>query len=276
MDIAKTCSFVINVACDMCEQWKADPQNFTWTPRDSCPVTIPWFNVGDFTFSTPIWSTFTHKSTSVTEPFAILAQRSADPTTFYLAFRGSQTRADVGVDCHFLLTRYHPPTSSPIEDIKVERGFYSVFNGLDQSALDTALGQVANAGGKLIVAGHSLGSTLATLTVPLARAKNIPSADILHYNQASPKVGDSKFASYYEALDVPTFRLVNLNDEVPKLPPFPYEPVGAEASYGADYPTEAERHNPCSSYSYALYHPSAPYNPANSIRVDRAKPELIS
>lgn len=56
-----------------------------------------------------------------------------------------------------------------------------------------------------------------------------------------------------------TFRLVNTDDAVPKLPKNPeYEPVGVEAPFGADYPNEGERHNPCCSYSYALFHHNAP------------------
>jgi len=275
LDIAKTCSFVVNVACDMCEQWKADPSHFTWTPTDSCPVTSPWFTVDDYVFSEPIWSSFGYGSATATEPFATLAHLRTDPTTYYLAFRGSQTDADASKDIDILLEDYSPPTSSPTGDIKVATGFFDVFNGM-RSALETALGQVATAGGNLIVAGHSLGSTLATLTVPLARSLNISSANVLQYNQASPKVGDSNFAVYYKSLNVPTFRLVNLDDKVPKLPPLPYVHVGIEACYGAAYPTEAECHNPCSSYSYALYNPSAPYNPAITTSVHKSKPELIS
>lgn len=114
----------------------------------------------------------------------------------------------------------------------------------------------------LFITGHSLGSTLATLAVPLAVLYGCRGAQ---YNQASPRVGNPTFANYVSELRMPTFRLVNIYDAVPKSPPStqsrPYQAVGLEASYGADYPTEGERHSPCCSYSYALFNGQNPYNP---------------
>ena len=178
------------------------------------------------------------------------------------------------MDAETRLVDYRPPTVSPIQDIKVERGFHSVFNGLEQSALNKVFSQVADVGGKLIVTGHSLGSTLATLTVPLACSEKIPSTNVLQYNQASPMVGDSNFQAYYDGLGVQTFRLVNTYDVVPKTPPGAYVAVGIEATFGADYPSELERHDPCCSYSYALFNPSAPYNQGIGTCMTASKPEL--
>lgn len=278
LEIARTCSFVVNVACNMCEQWKAAGEpgaaTFDWQVEDSCSITSSVFDLTSFIFSGPIWSTFTYLGKTVSEPFAVLAQAVADPTTYHLAFRGSQTDADMIMDIEVELDDYRPPTVSPIGDIKVERGFSRVFDGLDQSALKEVFGEVASVDGTLIVAGHSLGSALATLTVPAACAEKIPSTNLLQYNQASPKVGDTKFRDYYESLDVPTFRLVNTNDLVPKMPPWPYEAVGVEAAFGAPYPTELECHDPCCSYSYALFNPSAPYNQAIGTCMDTSKPEM--
>ena len=245
----------------MCEQWKAagKPNEFSWTPSDSCPITGPAFPLDQWRFIGPFWSSFTPHTATVSEPFAVFAYGTDDHTAF-LAFRGSQTDDDFTMDGKTRMVPYNPPMPSPINGIQVEQGFYEVFNGLDQGELLALMSQLAG-GGRLIVTGHSLGSALATLTVPLACAAGIPSSSILHYNQASPKVGDSNFQAYYNNLGVQTFRLVNTYDEVPKLPPGGYVPVGVEAPFGADYQTEAERHNPCCSYSYALFNPTAPYNP---------------
>lgn len=231
------------------------------------------FPVDHWKFQGPIWSTFAPEGKAVSEPFAIFAY-GPDTQTAFLAFRGSQTSDDFIMDGKIKLVPYTPPTASPITDIQVAQGFYGVFNGLDHGALMGTLSELARSGGKLIVTGHSLGSTLATLTVPMACAAGIPKANILHYNQASPKVGNSKFQAYYTDLGVQTFRLVNTYDAVPKLPPGPYVPVGVEAPYGADYPTEAECHNPCCSYSYALFNPTAPYNPEIDTCMARSNPDL--
>lgn len=278
LDIAKTCSFVVNVACDMCEQWKADGKpsadKFSWKPSDSCPVTGPVFPLDNWKFLGPFWSSFTPIGTTTSEPFAVFAY-GPDSHTAFLAFRGSQTDDDFIMDGKTDLVAYNPPTVSPITDIQVEHGFYGVFNGLDQGALMGTLSEIAGSGGRLIVTGHSLGSALATFAVPLACAAGIPSTKILHYNQASPKVGNSKFQAYYNDLGVQTFRLVNTYDVVPNLPKQPaYVPIGVEAPFGAQYPTKAKCHNPCCSYSYALFHPTAPYNPEIDICMDRSKPEL--
>jgi hypothetical protein len=265
LDIARTCSFIVNVASNMCEQWIADgepdPDKFSWVPTDSCPITSPVVPIDQWQFTGPFWSNFMPVTDHVIEPFGTFAY-GPEGNTAFLAFRGSQTDDDYVMDGKIEMVAYNPPTVPSGSGIKVERGFYEVFNGLDHEALMNAFSFFASSGARLIVTGHSLGSALATLTVPLACAAGIPSTKILHYNQASPKVGNSNFQAYYDDLSVQTFRLVNTYDEVPKLPPGAYVPVGVEAPFGADYPTEAERHNPCCSYSYALFNPDAPYNQA--------------
>ncbi|MCO6008507.1 lipase family protein [Actinoallomurus purpureus] len=277
LKIAQTCSFLVNVACDMCAKWiaagKPPPDKFTWKPSDSCPITSPVFPLDKWKFVGPIWSTFTSKGKKVSEPFAIFAY-GPDPTTAYLAFRGTQTGDDWDEDLKFDQVPYTPPTRTPITGIKVAHGFYDVFNGLDQNALNATFSKIASGRGRLTVTGHSLGSTLATLTVPLAYATGIPGANILLHAQASPKVGNSQFQAYYNDLGVPTFRLVNTSDVVPKMPPGPYVPVGLEAPYDAAYPTEAECHNPCCSYSYAVFHPDDPYNPDMDTCMARSEPEM--
>lgn len=278
LKIARTCTFIVNVACDMCEQWKTAGKpsidKFSWKPSDSCPITQPAFPIDQWKFKGPYWSTFTPVAKKVSEPFAIFAI-GPDAQTTFLSFRGSQTDDDFIMDAKTGLVPYTPPTRSPVTDIQVHHGFYDVFNGFDHGALMGIFSDIARSKGKLIVTGHSLGSALATLAVPLACSAGIPAANISHYNQASPKVGDSNFKTYYSALGVQTFRLVNTYDEVPNLPKQPaYVPIGVEAPYGAQYPTKAECHNPCCSYSYALFNPNAPYNRDMDTCMARSEPDL--
>jgi hypothetical protein len=263
LDIARTCSFLVNVASDMCKQWISAgmpaPGKFSWTPADSCSITGPKFPLDQWSLSLIFWSTFSPSaSKTVTEPFGVVAFGPYQGTGF-LAFRGSQTNYDFAMDGKIKMVPYTPPASSPISGMQVAQGFYEVFNGLTDAAFSDVLSQTAGLD-RVIVTGHSLGSALATLFIPVQRV-SAPGQTILHYNQASPKVGNSSFQAYYDSLGAQTFRLVNTYDEVPKLPPGAYVPVGVEAPFGADYPTEAERHNPCCSYSYALFNPNAPYNP---------------
>ena len=98
MPVAKVCSFLVNVGSDMCQQWmqQGEPASpsFNWKPTDPCPYTSS-YKLTDYTFSAPIWSTFTYKGKSYSEPFAFVATSS---TANYLVFRGSQTTVDFDLD----------------------------------------------------------------------------------------------------------------------------------------------------------------------------------
>ncbi len=256
----QTCAFLVNVASNMCKQWIAagspPPAGFTWQPADLCPVTSNVYNLNNYTFGPIIWSTFVYQDTSYNEPFGFIATDSSSGNN-YLVFRGSQTLADLGMDSEVRLVAYQAPTANPPPGLEVEQGFYAVFNGL-QNLRTQLQGVSTSPTNPLTITGHSLGSTLATLTVPLAVSLGV---SVQQYNQASPRVGNRSFASYYGDLSVATYRLVNTADVVPKLPPFPYVPVGTEASFTASYGTEADNHDPCCCYSYAIFNPENPYNP---------------
>jgi predicted lipase len=69
-----------------------------------------------------------------------------------------------------------------------------------------------------VVTGHSLGSALATLFVIENSVKNkfdIPLLSTL----ASPKVGNLEFKHVFDALPLTSWRVVNIRDVVPKVPP---------------------------------------------------------
>jgi hypothetical protein len=254
----KVCTFLVNVLSHMYDQWvkAGSPLNFDWRPENACPITKD-FKVEDYNFGQLIWSTFTLESQkTVTEPFGCLVKSKIDGSLF-LVFRGSKSLDDFLVDAEFKPVPYSAPTPNPPPGILVARGWYAVFNGLAK-ALDAQLKTVG--GRPLTITGHSLGSALATLAVPLAVSNNVAA---LHYNSASPKVGLQPFRDYYENLKVKTFRLVNTADTVPNLPPQrsgDYVPVGIEVSFNADYGAEKKTHNPCCSYAYAIYNPTAPCN----------------
>lgn len=258
----RLCAFLINVACDMCQQWieQGAPAAsvFRWTPNDPCAITNRAYGVAQFEFGDIIWSKFSYRSRQYIEPFGFIAKDlvNAEAAQRYLVFRGSQTKADFGMDAEYRLVEYRAPTVNPPPGLRVENGFHNVFAGL-QEALSDQL--EALSGTAITITGHSLGSTLATLAVPLAVSHGL---SVQHYNQASPRVGDQAFASYYGELAAPTFRLVNTADAVPKLPPGKdYLAVGRELSFTADYDTEAKKHSPCCSYAYALFNPDDPVNP---------------
>ena len=78
------------------------------------------------------------------------------------------------------------------------------------------------------VAGHSLGSALATYYVmENALTHKIKNPAICTF--ASPKVGDSIFTDAFNKLGLRSWRVANLRDIVPKLPPGFFCHVNSEA-----------------------------------------------
>ena len=67
----------------------------------------------------------------------------------------------------------------------------------------------------IIVTGHSLGAAMATIT---ATRINEMGYNTVLYNFGSPRVGNGDWAEQFE--DIPTWRFVNNNDMVTKVPPF--------------------------------------------------------
>jgi len=69
-----------------------------------------------------------------------------------------------------------------------------------------------------IVTGHSLGSALATLFVLENSVKHKLDISLIS-TLASPKVGNLEFKHVFAALPLTSWRIVNIRDVVPKLPP---------------------------------------------------------
>jgi predicted lipase len=86
-----------------------------------------------------------------------------------------------------------------------------------------------------IVTGHSLGSALATLFVLENSVKHKLDISLIS-TLASPKVGNLEFKHIFDALPLTSWRIVNIRDVVPKLPPtipfiLDYEHVDVACSF---------------------------------------------
>ena len=127
----------------------------------------------------------------------------------------------------------------------------------------------------IIVSGHSLGSTTATLAGAYA-AQSGWFNTVKTYVSASPMVGDTNFVEWYNhikdndlnLLGENTWRLTNTADGVPKEPNASapeqkrvFREVGGNYYFTADYGDGAKNHNPCCTYSYALHNVADPINP---------------
>lgn len=86
-----------------------------------------------------------------------------------------------------------------------------------------------------LVTGHSLGGALAVLSAPSLKIL-LPAQTFEMYNFAGPRVGDGTFVDAYNFFVPQSYRVVNLSDVVPMLPPsqvfhWHYGDVGEEWSF---------------------------------------------
>tara|TARA_R110000822_G_scaffold174276_2_gene313921 strand:+ start:206 stop:1261 length:1056 start_codon:yes stop_codon:yes gene_type:complete len=268
---------------------------FSWEAENLCesderthnPVKFKDYSFPNGGAETLIWSSYRYgigfNNISV-EPAAMIVKEKGKPHIAYIPFRGTQTAANGGLDAQY------EQVPNPIDILggTVMKGFEKYFAGcgiksdgsrpadrnnitvpgktLWQSLYDISYkngGDVT----ELIVTGHSMGSTTATLTGALACKMGWFERVIVSVS-ASPRVGTFGFKAWYDTLhdqgdphrmlNDRTYRLANIKDIVPKLPGEPYVEVGNEAWFEED---NGNNHNPCCTYSYAINHPDDCHNP---------------
>jgi triacylglycerol lipase len=100
----------------------------------------------------------------------------------------------------------------------LHKGFLRAFNTVAARILDDLRSSPETTGKPLWLTGHSLGAALSTIMAASCVSAGLSIAG--HYNFGSPRVGDSSFTSFYnERCASVTFRFVNNNDIVPRIPP---------------------------------------------------------
>lgn len=101
---------------------------------------------------------------------------------------------------------------------RLHAGFLRAFNTVAPRILNDLRSSPDTTGKPLWFTGHSLGAALSTIMA--ASCVNAGLSIAGHYNFRSPRVGDSSFTSFYnERCASVTFRFVNNNDIVPRIPP---------------------------------------------------------
>ena len=254
---AVNCAALVGVAYDQCAQWIAQGypsnSNFIWTPQ---ATTIP------YTYSDPVFWSYQWLGSNYDEPFGFVAQAANGDTV--LALRGTVTGADDIQDARLDQTGYQLVAGYG----SVHAGFYEIYCALSPQILPILAG-LANVG-RLLFTGHSLGSGLSSLAVPDLITNTAltpsPSRPLLHYNFASPRVGDPQFAFMMNSNGVPTFRIVNTEDIVPDAPPAVigttlYKHLGVPVDFTAQYNSYDSNHSLAIAYDYALNNPTDPEGP---------------
>ena len=168
----------------------------------------------------------------VVECFGVLFRSRAAPYSYLFAFRGPYALVDLLADVDFwTLQTFRTNSGQSPAGAKVAAGTWSLYSeqppgGSMQAQLFRLLGKYAPTGiDRLLITGHSLGGALAQLfTLDLAYSE-YKSIRVVHYNYASPRVGDAAFAGALNAV-TPIVRVQNTYDLVPCAPPpLPFFPT---------------------------------------------------
>ena len=150
-----------------------------------------------------------------------VSRLDAEPTTIVISIRGTSGVQEWIDDVKVELVNY----SDNPEFGRVELGFKEIFNSLTIAApgstgftpLDDYLVTLENLD-RVIVVGHSLGSSIATLVAFNIKQTKIAN-DVQLLTFASPRTGDHKFVEAFGKLIKDSVRVVNEPDLVPRIPP---------------------------------------------------------
>jgi predicted lipase len=176
--------------------------------------------------------------------FGFIAQSGSDVV---VAIRGTEGVFEWLMDVHFV------PIPFPyVAGGRTEQGFTNFYStmrvGPDVSkprVVDALQPLIAGGAVKTLrIAGHSLGSALATLlAIDVSGNAVFPGPTV--YTFASPRVGDKVFAGTYDNLVPNSWRVSNLNDIVTQLPPSFAGYVHVDAEYPINSDAAAKHTVPC-------------------------------
>jgi predicted lipase len=176
--------------------------------------------------------------------FGFVAQAGTDVV---VAIRGTEGGLEWLMNVHFI------PIPFPfLQAGRTEQGFTNFYSTLRtgpnvaQPRVIDALRSLLASGSvnTLRITGHSLGAALATLlAIDVAGNAVFPGPTV--YTFASPRVGDKVFAGVYDNLVPTSWRVSNLNDIVPHVPPLLAGYVHVDAEYPINSDDRAKHTVPC-------------------------------
>jgi hypothetical protein len=178
--------------------------------------------------------------------YGFIANNKKDPTKLIVAIRGTDNPAEIWDDLNALGMQAFVVAGVQIGNVAL--GFGRIYETMQIVPVSTSTPMRPKASGGISfgeqvaqfaqlhataklgaaesvasisveVTGHSLGSALATYYVmENATTQKIKNPAICTF--ASPKIGDSGFTDAFNKLDLTSWRIANVRDVVPKLPPW--------------------------------------------------------
>jgi triacylglycerol lipase len=193
---------------------------------------------------------FLGTSLEVEVPIAFIATKG---NNIFVVFRGTKTIDEWISDADFPLVPYPPVSNGAL----TEKGFTDIYGSL---GVVDEINQLAGMGNfeNVFVTGHSLGAALAVLAIPDI-IEHTDFKNPIMYSFAGPRAGNSDFMSLYDGFGITSWRVVNTNDEVPKLPPedlsYVHVDTGEPITFGKpitdpfDFDQIEFNHSSCNYYS---------------------------
>jgi len=191
------------------EMYKIDHRS-PGTPAD---FPIGWERIANLTM-TPRLESMKEK-----EFAGYIAQSLSDASLQAVVIRGTESNFDWLMDFEFELEAFREVPNGG----RTEKGFTNLYRSMTVEYVDSGrpsellMEQLDHlpAGTKLVVTGHSLGSSLATLHAFLAGSKNF-GVELVTF--ASPRVGDAAFVEAFGRMNIANTRIFNKPDIVPTVP----------------------------------------------------------
>ena len=147
-----------------------------------------------------------------------------------IAFRGTQTQLEWWRNLQATQKKYFDPTTGK-QYGKVHQGYLKIVRDEIGSKLIDTVRQLDTTI-PCYITGHSLGGAVATLSA-MEIALQVPEIreQIQLYTYAAPRIGDRTFAQEHSKLIPNSYRIVNLSDSVPLVPPIKIENKFASVNY---------------------------------------------
>ena len=160
-----------------------------------------------------------------------------------IAFRGTQTQLEWWRNLQATQKDYSDPITGDYYG-KVHQGYFKIVREKIGKSLIEIVRQL-DPTVPCYITGHSLGGAVATLSA-IEIALNVPEIreQIQLYTYAAPRIGDRDFAEAHSRLIPNSYRVVNLSDSVPLVPPIEiknkfttanYAHVGQKWSFSAQF-----------------------------------------
>ncbi|MEL6437747.1 MAG: lipase [Cyanobacteria bacterium J06621_8] len=154
----------------------------------------------------------------------------ASPQANIIAFRGTQTQIEWWRNLQATQKKYFAPQTGEHYGW-IHEGYWKIVREKIGSDLITAVKQL-DPTIPCYITGHSLGGALATVAA-MEIALEIPKIrqQIQLYTYAAPRVGDRMFAQAHSQLIPNSYRIVNVSDFVPLVPPIKIKNLFTTARY---------------------------------------------